>query len=187
MKKTNDFGRDSVPLLVLKTSIPFMFAQFVNVLYSIVDRIYIGNIPVIGGDSLAGAGVCAPIITLLSSFAALIGIGGSVTFSVKLGAGDKKSAQRILANSFSMLLIFSAVLTVVFLMIKDFLLNWFGASEVTFPYANDDLYSGDIFCPCVYGDELFYYSAGISVSGNGDYIDRSSGKHCAGSDFYFCI
>ena len=100
MKKTNDFGRDSVPLLVLKTSIPFMFAQFVNVLYSIVDRIYIGNIPVIGGDSLAGAGVCAPIITLLSSFAALIGIGGSVTFSVKLGAGDKKSAQRILANSF---------------------------------------------------------------------------------------
>ena len=61
MKKTNDFGRDSVPLLVLKTSIPFMFAQFVNVLYSIVDRIYIGNIPVIGGDSLAGAGVCAPI------------------------------------------------------------------------------------------------------------------------------
>ena len=113
-----------------------MFAQFVNVLYSIVDRIYIGNIPVIGGDSLAGAGVCAPIITLLSSFAALIGIGGSVTFSVKLGAGDKKSAQRILANSFSMLLIFSAVLTVVFLLIKDFLLNWFGASEVTFPYAN---------------------------------------------------
>lgn len=136
MKKTNDFGRDSVPLLVLKTSIPFMFAQFVNVLYSIVDRIYIGNIPGIGGDSLAGAGVCAPIITLLSSFAALIGIGGSVTFSVKLGAGDKKSAQRILANSFSMLLIFSAVLTVVFLLIKDFLLNWFGASEVTFPYAN---------------------------------------------------
>ena len=96
-----------------------MFAQFVNVLYSIVDRIYIGNIPGSGGD-FAGAGVCAPIITLLSSFAALIGIGGSVTFSVKLGAGDKKSAQRILANSFSMLLIFSAVLTVVFLLIKDF-------------------------------------------------------------------
>ena len=60
MKKENDFGRDSIPLLVLKISIPFMFAQFVNVLYSIVDRIYIGNIPVIGADSLAGAGVCAP-------------------------------------------------------------------------------------------------------------------------------
>ena len=60
MKKTNDFGRDSIPLLVLKISIPFMFAQFVNVLYSIVDRIYVGNIPVTGADALAGVGVCAP-------------------------------------------------------------------------------------------------------------------------------
>ena len=76
-KHSNDFGNDSVPGLVLRTSIPFMFAQFVNVLYSIVDRIYIGNIPQIGDVSLAGAGICAPIITLLSSFATLIGIGGS--------------------------------------------------------------------------------------------------------------
>ena len=156
-EKTNDFGRDSVPLLVLKTSIPFMFAQFVNVLYSIVDRIYIGNIPVIGGDSLAGAGVCAPIITLLSSFAALIGIGGSVTFSVKLGAGDKKSAQRILANRFfPCCLYFSAVLTVVIFDDQGiFLLNWFGASEVTFPYANTYLtiYTlGTFFSPlCLWG------------------------------------
>ena len=136
MKKTNDFGRDSVPLLVLKTSVPFMLAQLVNVLYSIVDRIYVGNIPVIGADSLAGAGVCAPIITLLSSFGTLVGIGGSVLFSVRLGAGDEKSARRILANSFSLLLILSAALTIVFLLTKDTLLNWFGASEVTFPYAN---------------------------------------------------
>lgn len=136
MKKTNDFGRDSIPRLVLKISIPFMFAQFVNVLYSIVDRIYIGNIPVIGADSLAGAGVCGPIITLLSSFGTLIGIGGSVLFSVRLGAEDKKGAQKILANSFSMLLIFSAFLTVLFLVTKGYLLRWFGASAVTFPYAN---------------------------------------------------
>ena len=79
-KQTNDFGNDSVPGLVLRTSVPFMFAQFVNVLYSIVDRIYIGNIPQIGDVSLAGAGICSPIITLLSSFATLIGIGGSVLF-----------------------------------------------------------------------------------------------------------
>lgn len=136
MKRTNDFGRDSIPRLVLKISIPFMFAQFVNVLYSIVDRIYIGNIPMIGADSLAGAGVCAPIITLLSSFGTLIGIGGSVLFSVRLGAGDEKGAKKILANSFSMLLVFSAFLTVIFLLIKGYLLSWFGASEVTFPYAN---------------------------------------------------
>ena len=81
-KQSNDFGNDSVPGLVLRTSIPFMFAQFVNVLYSIVDRIYIGNIPQIGDVSLAGAGICAPVITLLSSFATLIGIGGSVLFSM---------------------------------------------------------------------------------------------------------
>ena len=76
-KHVNDFGKDSVPSLVLRVSIPFMFAQFVNVLYSIVDRIYVGNIPEIGAISLAGAGVCAPIITLLSSFATLVGIGGT--------------------------------------------------------------------------------------------------------------
>ncbi len=89
-KRINDFGKDRVPGLVLRVSVPFMFAQFVNVLYSIVDRIYIGNIPVTGADSLAGAGVCAPIITLLSSFATLIGIGGSILFSMRLGQDDKK-------------------------------------------------------------------------------------------------
>lgn len=136
MKKTNDYGKDPIPVLVLKTSVPFMLAQLVNVLYSIVDRIYVGNIPVIGADSLAGAGVCAPIITLLSSFGTLVGIGGSVLFSVRLGAGDEKMARRILANSFSLLLILSAALTVVFLLTKDQLLHWFGASEVTFPYAD---------------------------------------------------
>lgn len=139
MKKGNDFGRDSIPLLVLKTSVPFMLAQLVNVLYSIVDRIYVGNIPVIGADSLAGAGVCAPIITLLSSFGTLVGIGGSVLFSVRLGADDDRRAKRILANSFSMLLILSAALTLLFLLTKDQLLHWFGASEITFPYADQYL------------------------------------------------
>lgn len=136
VKKTNDFGKDPIPVLVLKVSVPFMFAQFVNVLYSIVDRIYIGNIPVIGGDSLAGAGVCAPIITLLSSFGTWIGIGGSVLFSIRLGAEDRKGAERILATSFSMLIGLSLVLTVVFLLCKERLLWWFGASEATFGYAD---------------------------------------------------
>ena len=94
MKKENDFGRDSIPLLVLKISIPFMFAQFVNVLYSIVDRIYIGNIPVIGADSLAGAGVCAPIITLLSSFGTLIVSGVPSCFRTSRGGRCKKALSR---------------------------------------------------------------------------------------------
>ena len=104
VKKTNDFGKDPIPVLVLKVSVPFMFAQFVNVLYSIVDRIYIGNIPVIGGDSLAGAGVCAPIITLLSSFGTWIGIGGVVLFSPPFGDGGSQGGGRIFFhNAFSLL------------------------------------------------------------------------------------
>lgn len=135
-KHSNDFGNDSVPGLVLRTSIPFMFAQFVNVLYSIVDRIYIGNIPQIGDVSLAGAGICAPVITLLSSFATLIGIGGSVLFSMRLGAKDQEKAKNLLGTSFSMLLVFSAALTILFLLLKAPFLQWFGASKTTFPYAN---------------------------------------------------
>lgn len=168
MKKTNDFGSDPIPLLVLKISIPFMFAQFVNVLYSIIDRIYIGNIPVIGADSLAGAGVCAPIITLLSSFGALIGIGGSVLFSIRLGAGDKKGAGRILGNSFSMLLIFSGVLTIVFLAAKSWLLRWFGASATTFPYANTymTIYTlGTFFALVSMGMNYFITAQGFPMLG----------------------
>ena len=114
VKKTNDFGKDPIPVLVLKVSVPFMFAQFVNVLYSIVDRIYIGNIPVIGGDSLAGAGVCAPIITLLSSFGTWIGIGGAVLFSIRLGAGGRPGGGRIFATRLFLLVGVSFVLSVGF-------------------------------------------------------------------------
>ena len=180
MKKENDFGRDSIPLLVLKISIPFMFAQFVNVLYSIVDRIYIGNIPVIGADSLAGAGVCAPIITLLSSFGTLIGIGGSVLFSVRLGAGDEKSAKQILANSFSMLLIFSGILTIVFLLTKDYLLRWGKRRYISVcQYLYDYLHAWNFFRSFVNGDELFYYGTGISGAWNADDTDRSNRKYRA--------
>lgn len=136
MTRSNDFGRDPIPLLVLKISIPFMIAQYVTVLYSIVDRIYVGNIPAVGADALAGVGVCAPIVTLLSSFATLFGIGGSVLFSMRLGAQDKRQAQRLMGNSFSLLLITSVILTVVFLFAKNRLLVWFGASRAIFPYAN---------------------------------------------------
>ena len=168
MKKTNDFGRDSIPLLVLKISIPFMFAQFVNVLYSIVDRIYVGNIPVTGEDALAGVGVCAPIVTLLSSFGALFGIGGSVLFSVRLGAGDEKNARKVLANSFVLLIIASLALTLLFLITKGWLLNWFGASEVTFPYANTYLTiytAGTFFALLSTGMNYFITAQGFPLLG----------------------
>lgn len=164
----NDFGRDSIPLLVLKISIPFMFAQFVNVLYSIVDRIYVGNIPVTGAEALAGVGVCAPIVTLLSSFGALFGIGGSVLFSVRLGAEDEKNARKVMANSFSMLIIVSLMLTLIFLVTKGQLLKWFGASEVTFPYANTYLTiytAGTFFALLSTGMNYFITAQGFPLLG----------------------
>ena len=136
MKQTTDLGRDKVWLLVLKLAVPSMIAQFVTVLYSIIDRMFIGNIPKIGDLALAGVGICGPIVTLLTSFGTLIGLGGSILMSMRLGAGRKKQAQSILAHSFAMLVVFSAVLTLLFLLTKKYLLLWFGASAATFVYAD---------------------------------------------------
>ena len=136
MQKTTDLGKDKVPLLVLKLAVPSMIAQFVNVLYSTVDRMFIGNIPRIGDEALAGVGVCGPIVTLLTSFGTLIGLGGSILMAMRMGAGRKKQAENILAHSFILLVLFSALLTFFFLLIKGHLLNWFGASAATFPYAD---------------------------------------------------
>lgn len=136
MKQTTDLGNDNIPVLVLKLAVPSMIAQFVTVLYSIIDRMFIGNIPLIGDDALAGVGVCGPIVTLLTSFGTLVGLGGSILMAMRMGAEKKQEAKNILAHSFAMLVAFSLILTFLFLFSKDFLLNWFGASPVTFPYAN---------------------------------------------------
>ena len=136
MKRTNDLGKDPVYRLVLRLAIPTMLAQLVNVLYSIVDRMYIGNIAEVGGLALAGVGVCGPIVTLLSSFASLVGLGGSPIMAMRMGEGKMQEARQILNNCFLMLLTLSLVLTAGFLLAKDHLLMWFGASEITFPYAD---------------------------------------------------
>ena len=136
MKKENDLGKDPVGRLVLRLAIPTMIAQFVNILYSIIDRMYIGNIPKIGDLALAGVGICGPIVTLLSSFGTLVGLGGSILMAMRQGEGNGKRARQLMSNSFFMLIGFAAVLTISFLLLKEKLLMWFGASEVTFEYAN---------------------------------------------------
>lgn len=136
MKKENDLGKDPVGRLVLRLAIPTMIAQFVNILYSIIDRMYIGNIPKIGDLALAGVGICGPIVTLLSSFGTLVGLGGSILMAMRQGEGNEKRARQLMSNSFFMLIGFAAVLTISFLLLKEKLLMWFGASEVTFEYAN---------------------------------------------------
>lgn len=168
MGRTNDLGRDPIVPLVIRLAIPTMIAQFVNVLYAIVDRMYIGNIPQIGDTALAGVGVCSPIITLLTSFGTLVGIGGSVLVSMRLGEKNQKKAEEILANCFLMLVILSVILTILFLLLKGKLLIWFGASSITFPYANTYLTiytAGTFFALMALGMNYFIICQGYSSIG----------------------
>ena len=125
MSRTNNLGRDEIPRLVVRLAIPTMLAQLVNVLYSIVDRMYIGT--GVGDLALAGVGICSPIVTLLASFGSMVGQGGAPVMAMKMGSGKKKEARQVLNNGFLMLLILSAVLTSLFLLSKNSLLMWFGA------------------------------------------------------------
>ena len=103
MKLENNLGTDPVKSLVWRIAIPSMLAQFVSVLYSIVDRIYISNLPGIGDVALAGVGVCGPVVTMIGAFASLVGIGGAPLMSIRMGAGKTEEARRILADSFLLL------------------------------------------------------------------------------------
>lgn len=135
MKQANDLGREPIGPLVLRVALPSMLAQFVNVLYSIVDRMYIGNIAGVGELALAGVGICGPVITMVSSVASLIGVGGAPLMSIRLGEGKKEEARAILANAFLMLCTLSLALTAVLFCIRRPMLLFFGASEATIPYA----------------------------------------------------
>ncbi len=134
MKK--DLGKDSILQLVFSLAIPAMIAQLVNVLYSIVDRMFVGQIPEIGNQALAAVGVCGPIVTLLSSFGTLIGIGGSIFMSIKMGQKKMDDAKQILYTSFTMLVCVSIILTILFLFLRKPMIYWFGGSDALYPYAN---------------------------------------------------
>nr|WP_325196287.1 MATE family efflux transporter [uncultured Oscillibacter sp.] len=136
MKLENNLGTDPVRSLVWRIAIPSMLAQFVSVLYSIVDRIYISNIPLVGDTALAGVGVCGPIVTMIGAFSSLIGIGGAPLMSIRMGAGKTAEARRILSNSFLMLCVCAAVLTAAAFPLRRAMLLAFGASGTTYPYAN---------------------------------------------------
>ena len=123
-----DMGSGSVKKLMLQLMIPAVVAQVVNLLYNIVDRIYIGHIAGIGAAALTGVGLFTPILMLLNAFAMLVGAGGAPRTAIALGQGDKEQAEKIISNSFTMLLLFSVVLTVVFYAGAPTLLRLFGAA-----------------------------------------------------------
>ena len=123
--------------LILKLAVPSVAAQIINMLYNIVDRIYIGHIPEIGDVALTGVGVTFPIITLISAFAAFAGQGGAPLAAIQLGAKRRVEAQRILGNSLTMLLCAAVVLTVGFSIFQEPILYAFGASDATIGYAKE--------------------------------------------------
>ena len=131
----------SAPLgrLMLSMGIPTFIAQLINILYNIVDRIYIGHIADVGAQALTGVGLCVPVITLISAFSMFVGAGGAPLAAISLGQGDRRTAEKILSNGFTMLIIFAMMLTIGFQVIKRPFLYMFGASDATFPFANQYL------------------------------------------------
>ncbi len=168
MKLENDLGNDDVKKLVLRIALPSMLAQFVSVFYSIVDRMYIGNIKDVGANALAGVGVCGPVVTMIGAVAFLVGVGGAPLMSMKMGQGDKEEAKRILSNAFLMLVVFSVLVAAVVYPVKVPMLQLFGASKVTLPYA-DKYFSvylmGTVFALLSVGMNQFIICQGFSKVG----------------------
>ncbi len=165
MKDKEFLGKGSVLKLIIKLSIPTIIAQIVNLLYNVIDRIYIGHIDKIGSDALTGVGVCMPIILVISAFAALVGYGAAPKSSIYLGQKEEKKAETVLGNSFSLLIIIGLLLTIITLIFsKDLLMN-FGASNITIGYANSymKIYAiGTIFVMISIGMNTFISAQGFT-------------------------
>ena len=160
-----DMGTGSVKKLMLKMAVPALVGQVVNLLYNIVDRIYIGHLPEIGGAALTGVGLFTPILMLITAFAMLAGAGGAPRAAIAMGQGDKERAEKIMANCFTVILILAVILTGVFYFAAPTLLRWFGASDATLPYAVEygRIYVlGSIFVLTVMGMNTFITTQGFA-------------------------
>lgn len=169
MTDNRDFLRtEPVGKLLLKLAIPTVTAQVINMLYNIVDRVYIGHIPEVGATALTGVGVCMPLIMIVTAFAALAGFGGAPRASIFMGKGDKDSAEKTMGNSFTALLIISVLLTCALLIWnRDFLMA-FGASENTIEYGVSymNIYAlGTIFVQLTLGMNAFITAQGFATTG----------------------
>lgn len=166
MTQSKDFlGTEKISRLLFRIAVPTVIAQIVNLLYNLVDRVYIGHIEEIGRDALTGVGVCFPILTAVSAFASLIGGGGAPLASIRLGQKDERGAQRIVGSCFTALLAVSALLTVIFIVYAEDMLYLFGASDNTIGYALDyiRLYLlGTVFVQCALGMNPFITAQGFT-------------------------
>jgi len=165
--KGSNLGEEKISKLLFKLATPAIIAQLVNVLYNIVDRIFIGRMEN-GGIAMAGEGVSFPIILIISAFSALVGMGGGPLAAIKMGEKDNDGAEKIISNSFSILIIVSVILMIVFQINKENLLWLFGASESTIAYASDYLgiyLWGTLFVLVSMGMNPFINTQGFATTG----------------------
>lgn len=135
----NDFSRGAMSRNILTMALPMTAAQLINILYNIVDRVYLGHLEGVGRLSITGLGLCLPVISILIGFANLCGMGGAPLCSICRGKGENEEAENVMGNSFTLLILFGISLTAVCLLLKKPILYLFGASDATFPYADDYL------------------------------------------------
>lgn len=162
------FGTQPIGRLLLKLALPTVAAQLINMLYNIVDRMYIGHIKDVGALALTGVGVCMPLIMIISAFAALVGNGGAPRASIYMGKKDTDTAQKILGNCFSLQIILSIILTIILLIGNKTFLLAFGASENTISYAVNymNIYAiGTIFVQLTLGMNAFITAQGFAKTG----------------------
>lgn len=153
---------------ILRMAVPLTAAQLINLLYSVVDRMYIGHIPDTGSLALTGIGLCVPITSVVYAFASLAGRGGAPLCSIQRGKGDQEKAEEYMGNSFTLLLLFGAALTVLGLVFKRPILYAFGASDATWPYADEyvTIYLlGNLFIMVTMGMNGFINAQGFALIG----------------------
>ncbi len=163
--KNQDMGTGSIKKWMVQLAVPALVGQVINLLYNIVDRIYIGHIPEIGGAALTGVGLFTPILMLITACAMLAGSGGAPRAAIAMGRGEKDTAEKILGNCFTVLLILAVLLTGVFYFACPALLRWFGASDATLPYAVEygRIYIlGSVFVLIVMGMNTFITTQGFA-------------------------
>ena len=164
----NDFSQGSIIKNILNLALPMTLAQLINVLYNIVDRIYIGRIPENATMALTGLGLCLPIISMVIAFANLFGMGGAPLCSIQRGKGNQEEAEAIMGNSFMMMVLCGLLLTVLGLIAKRPLLYLFGASDATIPYADSYItiyLLGSTFVMIGLGMNSFINSQGFGTIG----------------------
>ena len=167
MESNKEFlGTEPIGKLLFRLSVPTVVAQLINMLYNIVDRIYIGHMPGDGSLALTGVGVCMPLIMMVAAFAALVSSGGAPRASIFMGMQDHESAEKTLGNCFSLQIVVSVILTAVLLIWNEELLLAFGASENTIGYATDymSIYAiGTLFVQLTLGMNTFITAQGFTM------------------------